>query len=632
MAITLKDTEVLDLIDTDFQASLSYAEELSEIREEDFAAYRGAPYAPDEERKRQGWSTTVNTVVANTVNWTMPGLVEIFSDDFFRFKLEDQNFAEDLKKYIRKVWFRLQDGEKKNDSFLFDCLISQTGGYFKIYYDKRVNTQTVELEHISDEDLQAALDSGEVTSSGGEQVTDTLNGVDYVYWKDIKLIREVVEYEGPVINVPAPDEVGFSPEAKSLNDARLVWCRSIRNLDYVKRMEESGEFKKGSLKKAKKAALDVMADETKSERDSRYWLEGVSAPTDAEPDSYASSEKELEAGNAFYLYEVYTKMDIDGDGLLEDVIIWCSGNTMFGIKENPYKRLPLRRGTPFSIPHQFLQDSYPNMLKDEQKNSTMIDRLTYDAAAKSTYQNLATSDEKVFKQLKKRGPNTVFKVTQTTGQVVQDLTPKDPGQFILKAKETQQGDIENKSGVTRYNQGIDANSLNKTLGGINMIMNASQQRQKLLARRLGWTFRDVIGDIINILDKWPTPEYLELLERHGMRPGMVKSEDITIDVGVSFQEKFAMAQQLDSLIQFGVGPGLQLGMTPQNIFAALRKKYDLLGVRAEEFIPSEEQLMQQGGMGGVAPPEAGIGAGSQGGAGQQGAPAGVEAAPQEFAE
>lgn len=637
MDINLKDQEVLDLIDTDFQASLDYAEELSDIREDDFAVYRGAPYAPDEKRKEQGWSTTINTVVANTVNWTMPGLIEIFSDDFFRFKHENQDFAQDLKDYVRKVWFRLQDGERKNDSFLFDCLISQSGGFFKIYYDSRVTTKTEEFEILPDEQMQVIMQQhpdAELVS--GTQVQEVIDGIESNYWENVKIAKDVVEYEGPVIEVPAPDEVGFSSEAKSLSDARLVWCRSVRNLDYVKRMVDSGEFKKGSLKKAKRAALDVTADETKQERDSRYWLDGVAAPTESEPDFFTSDKPELEAGNAFYLYEIYTKMDIDNDGLLEDVIIWRSGNVLFGIKENPYGRIPLRRGTPFKIPHQFLQDSYPRMLKDEQKNATTIDRLAYDAAAKSTYQNIATSDEQLFRQLQKRGPSSVFKIKNATGANVEDLTPKEPNQFILKAKETQQGDIENKSGVTRYNQGLDANSLNKTLGGINMIMSASQQRQKMLARRLGWTFRDVIGDIINILDKWPTEEYQQILQEHRVRPGTIKVEDITIDVGVSFQEKFATAQQLDALVQFGVSAGLQMGMTPDNIFAILRKKYDLLGIRTEGFIPDAEQLeqqrmqQQQAAMAGGMPPQAGIGAGGGGSPEQPGAETGVGGTPQQF--
>ena len=44
------------------------------------------------------------------------------------------------------------------------------------------------------------------------------------------------------------------------------------------------------------------------------------------------------------------------------------------------------------------------------------------------------------------------------------------------------GEKENRSGVTRYNQGLDANSLNKTATGIAAIQNAAEQRIELVAR------------------------------------------------------------------------------------------------------------------------------------------------------
>jgi hypothetical protein len=46
---------------------------------------------------------------------------------------------------------------------------------------------------------------------------------------------------------------------------------------------------------------------------------------------------------------------------------------------------------------------------------------------------------------------------------------------------------ENRTGVSRYNQGLDAESLNKTLGGLDRIMSAASQRQDLIARTFAET-------------------------------------------------------------------------------------------------------------------------------------------------
>ena len=57
----------------------------------------------------------------------------------------------------------------------------------------------------------------------------------------------------------------------------------------------------------------------------------------------------------------------------------------------------------------------------------------------------------------------------------------------LTALEHLAGVRENRTGVSRYNQGLDAESLNKTLGGLDRIMSASQQRQDLIARTFAET-------------------------------------------------------------------------------------------------------------------------------------------------
>ncbi len=53
---------------------------------------------------------------------------------------------------------------------------------------------------------------------------------------------------------------------------------------------------------------------------------------------------------------------------------------------------------------------------------------------------------------------------------------------VIPVMEYIDGIKENRTGVTRYNQGTDANSLNKTAQGITQIMSAAQQRIELIAR------------------------------------------------------------------------------------------------------------------------------------------------------
>ena len=93
-----------------------------------------------------------------------------------------------------------------------------------------------------------------------------------------------------------------------------------------------------------------------------------------------------------------------------------------------------------------------------------------------------------------------------------------------------QGWIENKTGVSRYNQGLDASSLNKTATGISQIMSASQQRIELLARCFAETgvkdlFHNLAEMNINFLD-------IPTAIRINSEWKTVRPEDIDVDFRV----------------------------------------------------------------------------------------------------
>ena len=553
LKVNLKDDEVFDLIKDDLAATVNLVDEISELRAKDTDILRGVPYPGDDARKALGHSTVVSKVVANTVNWTQPGLVEIFSGDFYRFNFASPDFATDLKDLVDKIWFRQQDGERTNDKFIYDSQTSRTGGILKTYYHEEYDLVSEEFEVLTEEQFQEMQDDPEITISRYEEVVEKVADpmVEPVTsYENVKTVKKQTVFKGPKIECVPPDRFGVSPGCNgNLKKARLVYDWSIRNIDYVRRMEKIGTFRKGSVNKILNEFPDGeyegIAGATEQERENRFWVEDTEAPISAiDPGTLNSDNKAKEPANDFRMFQIYTKLDIDGDGLLEPVIITTSGNIIFSIEENFYGGPPFVIGQPFMLPHQYQQDTYGSMLEEEQKIMTNLNRMQQDAAAKSTYSNPITNDRQTFDQLQQRRPNSVI---LGDPERIGNLPAPESSQYILKSIELFQGDIENISGVTRYNQGLDANSLNKTYGGMQLIMTASQKRQRLVARRIGWAFRDVIYNIVKILELYPTPEFIELLEKHVVIAGTISLEDIIVDVGVSFEEKFAMADNSKNL-------------------------------------------------------------------------------------
>jgi hypothetical protein len=177
-----------------------------------------------------------------------------------------------------------------------------------------------------------------------------------------------------------------------------------------------------------------------------------------------------------------------------------------------------------------------------------------------------------------------------------EVKTSPPDNFILKAFELLQGANEEKTGNSRYNQGSDSDSLNKTATGISLISQASARRTRLSAKLLGnGAVTGVIRDFIFINQKWPNPDPIYLLgEDLTINPDDVMGEyDIEIDIGVSPAEKQAIANQIDLLLQFGTQAGLQMGvMKPEHIIRGIKKKFAQLNIVVDDILVSEPEFMQ----------------------------------------
>jgi hypothetical protein len=135
-----------------------------------------------------------------------------------------------------------------------------------------------------------------------------------------------------------------------------------------------------------------------------------------------------------------------------------------------------------------------------------------------------------------------------------------------------------RTGVTRYNQGLDANTLNKTASGINTITGLAQTRQELVARNAG---EMLLAGIFKSI--------LELICKHQQEPRIIRLRnqwvpmdprewsdqmDVTVTVGLGNGNKDQMLGHLTMILQTQQAAMQQLG--PQNPLVDLGKIYNTL--------------------------------------------------------
>jgi hypothetical protein len=181
--------------------------------------------------------------------------------------------------------------------------------------------------------------------------------------------------------------------------------------------------------------------------------------------------------------------------------------------------------------------------------------------------------------------------------VTEQVTPFAAG-ASMPMLEYVQGMRENRTGVTRYNQGIDANSLNKTASGVNQIMTASQQRIELIARVIAETLlKPIFTGILKLL----TEGGMEKLAFR-LRDEFVEYDpnewrdyyDMTINVGLGTGDKQVQAAQLTNIYQMQMA-GMQMGLsTPQHLYHTQSKIIENAGFKdVQNFIQDPKNVPSQ---------------------------------------
>jgi len=140
---------------------------------------------------------------------------------------------------------------------------------------------------------------------------------------------------------------------------------------------------------------------------------------------------------------------------------------------------------------------------------TNLLRFIQDQAAMSTYRNLITKDTRMQSLLQTRKP---FDVIYGDPENIGEVPVQTADSFALKAYELLKGENEETTGSSRYNQGTDGDSLNKTATGINLISRAAEKRLRMSARAIATSaLTGLVKDFIFINQKWKSDQPMPIL-------------------------------------------------------------------------------------------------------------------------
>ena len=511
-------------------------------------------------------SDLVSTDVADTIEWALPSLMKVFtgSDEVITIAgvtEEDDNKAETMQELLV---YQLQRQNKFFPilyNWIKDSLITGLG-IIKCYWE-RTEGYTTEQAKLNNEALQALIQTGvEVTDIQGPDIYGDFD----VTYQSPYYVKNAPKIENILIS-----EFIYSPDAKSLDEANFVAHKRTVTMSYLREREAQGVYANID---------DIKVDKFKG---SSY------DPIDeVVGDNYVDiTQEEQKARQEVVIYECYTKIDINGDGILEDMIITICGDTIIRMEQNYMGRHPFFAISPTKDPHRiWVKRSYAELIGELQDLKVALTRQIMQNVALTNDPKMLLDETAINIDDFVQGRKVVrMKAGHSLHEVAMPMpvTPLSPQTFTFL--EWVEGQKENRTGITRYNQGLDANSLNKTATGISAILGQSSQRLELVARMFAETgLYELFRFMVSLNQKFIDQATVIRLTNKEMRitpEDLDGSFDLIVNAGISIatKESTIMATQtlLTAIMQANAG-GYMIS-TPENIYNLFKKWIESIGFK-----------------------------------------------------
>ena len=595
MADKVTELELKNIIGQEINNSMGYmGGNLSAQRKKSLEYYMGEPLGTEID----GRSQVVSTDVADTIETILPNLLKIFtaSDQTVKcepVKSEDVALAEQATNYINYIFNKDNDGFSILYTWFKDALIEKNG-IVKVYWDESEKVEQETYENLNEQEYQILIDNDDV------EVVEEESFVDEKAKEQLEQIKALAEAQGQVMediptpklynciikrttssgkvkieNIP-PEEFLIQKSAKSIEDADFVAHRVLKTRSDLIQMGFDRDI-----------VDDLPTQNTVTMNDERLarFADIDESPLHDAPDE---STQDIE------IYECYVKIDMDGDGIAElRKVIVAGGNANTILENMPCDFIPFCSLTPVPMPHRFYGRSVSELVEDVQLVKSTVMRQLLDNMYLTNNNRVAIMDGMVnLDDLLTSRPGGVVRTKQPPSQVMLPMQNQTISQQAFPLLEYLDTVRETRTGVTRYSQGLDADSLNKTATGVNTIMSQSQMRMELIARVFAETgVKDLFRRIFELTVKYQNKERIVELNNKfvPVSPTEWKNRyNISINVGLGAGSKDQQIVMLNNILQkqlqaFQLQGNKEYPMvTLKNIYNSLAKIIEEAGLKNVE--------------------------------------------------
>lgn len=499
-ATEMSNEELSGIIADAERGSLAYmGSKLSEQRKDALKYYFAEPFDPKTGLQPvPGRSSVIMQEVADTIDWIMPDLLKKFAsgDRAVEFQANHEDAeasAQQATAYVNYVFFHDNPGFMILHDMFQDALV-QKNGIVKVWWDDQASDETRELKELptdafallnEDPDVEIIAHTENAAAGPAGSVTPGASGGEAGAYSSSAPAEPThdVRYRLKtgkccVYNVE-PENFLMAKGGKSIKDTPYCADRQRKTISDLIAM-----------------GFDPKQVKTLPSDDDAETDEAEERRTGDDDDGGSLSEREGVMREVWFT-EHYILVDFDGDGVAERRKVQTAGsahtilkrkgeNGKYAPANDPWEGPPPYASvTPKPKPHRFFGRSIADIVMDLQRISTMLTRQLLDNLYASNNPRHVVSEFVNLDDL--MSPRLGSFVRLSDGKMpseghVQPIALPFVAKDVIPVMEYIEGIKENRTGVTRYNQGTDADSLNKTARGITQIMSAAQQRIELIAR------------------------------------------------------------------------------------------------------------------------------------------------------
>jgi len=586
----LTELEVGSIVSSEIKASLGYiGSDITEQRQKSLEYYFGEPFGNEQE----GRSQVVSTDVSDVIESILPTLLRTFaaSDEIVKCEpvtAEDEEVAKQASDYLNYIFNKDNDGFITLYTLFKDALI-QKNGVAKIYWDNSTKRERESYERLSEDEYTMLLDEDGVEVKEHteyddesavkerdkvlEEVAQLGQAVDPMMLDQLEnapipmlhdVVIERIETFGKVkIEAIPPEEFLIERRAKSIQDANFVAHRTT-----VTRTQ----------------LIEAGFDHDKvyslpSDTQDKYNEEKITRFRNLDYD-YDSNAGEAST-DEISIFECYIRIDEEGDGIAKLRKVTLAGTEGYTVLDNELcDSIPFVSVTPIIVPHRFYGRSVSEMTEDLQLIKSTVMRQLLDNMYLTNNNRVAVMDGQVnLDDLLTNRPGGVVRTKGSPGQVMMPMQTQTINSQAFPMLEYLDTVREQRTGITRYSQGMDADSLNKTATGVNTILSQAQMRVELIARIFAETgVKDMFLKMFELIVKHQDKERIVKIRNNFVpfRPMEWRNRcNISISVGLGTGSRDQQLSILNNILQTQL-KGLELQGSSDGPMVNLRNIYNTL--------------------------------------------------------